>query len=110
VAGLETVSTDLAAVVAVDMPQADSRLLRDLAARWSGEPAVVPRANGVLQPLHALYATAALDHLRAAVRAGQRSATRVVLDLGALVVDVDVDAFARNLNRPADLGAAEPNG
>lgn len=107
VTGLGYVDTELAAVVAVDMPFADAALLVDLARRWSGEVAVVPRTGERLQPLHAVYATAAVGRLADALRRGERSPTRAVLDLGALIVDVEDDRFAHNLNAAADLVALE---
>lgn len=110
VAGLAVARTDLVAVVAVDMPSVDPRLLADLAARWEGEVAVAPRAGDVLQPLHAVYATAWHDRLAAAFAAGARSPAAVVSELGARIVDVDDDRFARNLNRPADLHPGAPRG
>lgn len=105
VAGLEHAQTELVAVVAVDMPFADAALLVDLARRWTGQVAVVPRTGEQLQPLHAVYARQSAPDLAAALQAGERSAARLVVDLGALVVDVDDDRFAHNLNVPADLRA-----
>lgn len=103
VAGLAAAGTDLVAVVAVDMPAADPALLAGLAQRWGGQVAVVPRAGGMIQPLHAVYATPWSGRLGAALRAGERSPARVLADLEALVVDVDDGSFARNLNRVSDL-------
>ena len=110
VAALGEVSTDLAVVVAVDMPAVDVTLLADLARRWNGEPAVMPSAGGRLQPLHAVYATAALARLQDCLQAGIRSPARALVDLGALIVDVDDDAFARNLNLPSDLPGGARSG
>lgn len=103
VAGLAVAKTDLVAVVAVDMPAMDSALLVDLARRWAGDVAVVPRVGGVAEPLHAVYAASWCDRLQAVLHAGERSPARVLADLGALVVDVEETGFARNLNRPSDL-------
>ncbi len=110
VAGLATSTTQLAAVVAVDMPFADGQLLLDLAQRWTGQVCVVPRAGGFVQPLHAVYAVAGQPKLRELLAAGQRSAAQAVEDLGALIVDVEDATFARNLNVPQDLTPAEPSG
>lgn len=103
VSALPIATTALVAVVAVDMPAVDAGLLRTLADRWAGEVAVVPRAGGVLQPLHAVWATQWHPALQASLLAGERSATKVLQDLSATFVDIEDDAFARNLNRPSDL-------
>lgn len=110
VAGLERASTTLAAVVAVDMPEASPAVLRLLAAAHRGEPAVVPAVAGRLQPLHAVWATAAAGDLRRLLADGQRSVTAAARLLGARVAGPQVwapadpaGAFARNVNRPRDL-------
>ena len=107
VAGLAAASTDLVAVVAVDMPFADGSLLVRLAEQWVDEVAVVPRTGERLQPLHAVYAKHAQRPLNASLRRGQRSPAHALIDLGARVVAVDDDRFAHNVNRAADLAALE---
>lgn len=106
-AALEHARTQLLAVVAVDMPFADAALLADLVRRWTGQVAVVPRASGRLQPLHAVYATHSAADIAAALHAGERSLTRLVLNLGGLIVEVDDDRFAYNVNAPGDLLAPQ---
>lgn len=110
VGGLQAAGTPLVAVVAADMPRASTEVFRRLVANWHGEAAVVPRANGVLQPLHAVYSTAACDDFRRLLVAGERSPVRAAQALGAAVVDAavydpaaDAGAFWTNLNSPADL-------
>nr|MBA2528419.1 molybdenum cofactor guanylyltransferase [Euzebyales bacterium] len=56
IAGLEAATTQLVAAVAVNLPFASADVLRLLAARWRGEPAVVPLVERRLQPLHAVWA------------------------------------------------------
>jgi molybdopterin-guanine dinucleotide biosynthesis protein A len=111
-AGLEAARHGLVAVVAVDMPDASSALLALLADLWRGEPAVVPRAGGRLEPLHAVYARQAAPALRSFLAAGRRSVKEALADLGARVVEPaewrsadPSGAFARNLNAPGDLAA-----
>lgn len=106
VAGLGQVTTPLAAVVAVDMPFADPALLQRLAEAWDGEPAVVPVAGGCLQPLHAIYAAAAVDDLAALLDAGERSPARALELLGCRRIQIDDPTFAVNLNRVEDLPPA----
>ncbi|HWB72229.1 MAG TPA: molybdenum cofactor guanylyltransferase [Egibacteraceae bacterium] len=110
VAGLERAAHPLVAVVAVDMPHASAPVLRLLAERWEGEPAVVARADGRLQPLHAVWAGAAAPALRARLAAGHYSVGEAARALGAQVGEPGQWApadpsgrFARNLNRPDDL-------
>ena len=108
--GLRVASTPLLAVVAGDMPVAKAAVFRRLAAHWHGEAAVVPRADGMLQPLHAVYATAEHDRFQRLLKAGERSPRRAAQALDAAVVDADVydpagdaGAFWTNINAPADL-------
>ena len=103
VAGLEAARTELVAVLAVDMPDASAAVFATLRDAWAGERAVVPRAAGRLQPLHALWARAAAPALRARLDAGLRSVTAAAEALGARIVDVADPGFARNLNAPDDL-------
>lgn len=111
VAGLQHASTPLIAVVAVDMPNASADVLRALAALWEGEAGVAPQVDGILEPLHALYAGGWADRYGALLQAGQRSPRRALEVLGARVVGREVwghlaaGAFARSLNRPEDLAA-----
>ena len=115
VAGLEAARHTLVAVVAVDMPDANPSLLALLAGLWRGEPAVVARAGGRLEPLHAVYARHAVPALRSFLAAGRRSVREALAGLGARVVEQEEwlpadpsGAFARNLNVPGDLRDAEP--
>lgn len=110
VAGLECAGTPLVAVVAVDLPDADPRVLDQLARLWQGEAAIVPLVGERAQPLHGVYATAHATAFRRLLQAGMRGVTHVLSTLGARVVgpegwgELDPDgAFARNLNRPEDL-------
>lgn len=109
-AGLEAADTDLVAVVAVDMPYADARVLQLLADEWMGEAAVVPLVDERVQPLHGIYATAAAPSLRRLVEAGKRSVVPSLSEVGARVVGEEIwgeadpeGRFARNVNRPEDL-------
>jgi molybdenum cofactor guanylyltransferase len=108
-AGLERARHPLVAVVAVDMPEASAAVLRLLASRWCGEPAVVPVDGAGAQPLHAVWSAGAAPALRAYLASGRRSVLGAVEDLGARLVpppawrDADpTGRFARNVNRPSD--------
>ena len=114
VGALRAATTPLIAVVAADMPFASTDVLRRLIDAWDGEPAVVPIAAGMLQPLHAIYATAATDRFAQALHDGERSPRRAVEKLGGAVVDAGVydpggtaGEFWRSVNAPEELAALE---
>jgi molybdopterin-guanine dinucleotide biosynthesis protein A len=89
-------------VVAVDLPLMDAATLRALIATDpGGAAAVVPRVEGRLQPLAALYTPAALDGL--AEFDVEARASDVVTALGIREVEgLDPTAFF-NVNRPEDV-------
>jgi molybdopterin-guanine dinucleotide biosynthesis protein A len=102
--GLAAAKTPLVAVVAVDMPQADPGLLIDLANAWNGHAAVVPVHDGRPQPLHAVYATSALRRFAAVFDAGERSPTRALARVDALLLPVrSTGRWARDLDTREDL-------
>jgi molybdopterin-guanine dinucleotide biosynthesis protein A len=110
IAGLEAAPTRYVAVLAVDMPNASAPVLRLLAQAVSGHDAAVPRTGDGLQPLHAVYATAAAPLLRTWFEGGVRSVRQALGALDLVVVAPTEwsaadpsGAFARNLNRPDDL-------
>jgi molybdenum cofactor guanylyltransferase len=104
VAGLDAAAHRLVAVVAVDMPNADARVLKRLADSWGGQAAVVPRMNRRIQPLHAIWAKAAARDLRVFLDHGGRAVAAAVERCGALIIDADGwGPFAWNVNRPEDL-------
>jgi molybdopterin-guanine dinucleotide biosynthesis protein A len=103
-AGLLAARHPLVAVLAVDLPNASAGLLRHLAAAWRpGDAAVVPRADGQLQPLHAIWARSSEPALQRRLRAGQLSVIDACDALTVRVMEVADSAFAHNLNRPEDL-------
>jgi molybdopterin-guanine dinucleotide biosynthesis protein A len=108
VAGLQRCTTPLLAVLAVDMPAASAEVFAALATQWTGEAGVAPRVSGVIQPLHAVYATAAADEFALLLADGERSPRRALEQLAARFVDYSSAAFAVNLNRPEDLPAGAP--
>lgn len=111
VAGLERAAHSLVAVVAVDMPHASPEVLRVLARALRDAPAVVPVVDGRTQPLHAIYRKEAAPRLRKLLESGERSVVRAVELLGGREAGPEVwgatdpeGRFARNVNRPEDLG------
>ena len=110
VTGLGHVSRDDVAVLAADAPHPCPELLVRLASRRGDAVAAVPLVDGRLQPLHAVWGRGWRDRLGALVAEGERSPTRALERLDAVVLgvedwsDLDPDArFAESWNRPDDL-------
>jgi molybdenum cofactor guanylyltransferase len=94
-------------VCATDMPfvTADAcRSLLSAAGAAAGSPAVVAVSGGVLQPVFAMYAPAALDAFRAA--APDAALTATVESLGPVRVALP-PAIVRSVDTPEDLAEAE---
>ncbi|MBW3659082.1 MAG: NTP transferase domain-containing protein [Actinobacteria bacterium] len=111
VAGLTVAAHPVVAVVAVDAPFADPGVLLRCVARLGDAPACLPEVDGVPQPLHAAWATAAVADARDALERGERSPQRLAASLGARVLGEpewrDVaragGRFAGSWNRPEDV-------
>jgi molybdopterin-guanine dinucleotide biosynthesis protein A len=72
-AGLGRVSTPYAFVTACDMPFLRVETIAYLVAQLGEQEAVVPRWEGDIEPLHALYSTSLRDRIRLAVDDGVES-------------------------------------
>jgi len=109
-------------VAACDMPGLDADVIRFLLARIGDADAVVPRWDGDVEPLHAVYAARCLPAMEANLRAG-RHAMRDFL--GTIHVDYVSESELRavrgaaasltNVNTPEELAAVggrfeEPRG
>ncbi len=84
-------------VLAVDLPALPPALIRAIAERSlaSEAPAFIPRADGRLQPLAAVWRRQALDTARSRVAGGE-------LSLHGLANDVGADVFEESDCRPFD--------
>jgi molybdenum cofactor guanylyltransferase len=109
-AGLAASPHALMAVVAADMPFASPEVMALLARALRGEDAVVPVTPHGREPLHAVYATAALPIMREALAGGRLALRRVLLELRVRTVPetewhrADPSGrFALNLNRAEDM-------
>ena len=110
VAALRASPHRLLAVVAVDLPWIDPRLIRMLAARiGDGDVAVCETAHGI-EPLHAVYATSMLAAAETALAGTDRSLRRLIEGSDAVRIsesewrDAGIsDRFTRNVNTPQDL-------
>ena len=95
-------------VCAGDLPFASAQLVERLVrADAGGAPAVVPRADGRLQPLLARYEPAALPALAAALASRPAvSLTSAVSSLSPCVLELDDERPFFNVNTSADLETA----
>lgn len=110
VGGLRAAATPLVAVLAADMPFSNGDVLQRLAALWDGEAAVVPEAGGRIQPLHAVYATAAAPTFETMLASGERSVTAALAAAAAKIAGPaqhdpqgTAGEFWANINSPEDL-------
>ena len=112
VAALRASPHRLLAVVAVDLPWMDPRLMRLLADRIGDHDAAVCETESGLQPLHAVYAASVLAAAETALAGPDRSLRHLLAQTRTVrIAERDwraagvADAFARNVNTPEDLAA-----
>lgn len=110
-AGLRTARTDVAFVLAVDMPRASARLAELLIERCNGHDAAVPR-TALAQPLCAAYSRSAASKISAFLDRGGHRATRALDSLDVTYVDQPELVASRidpreldDLDTPADYEA-----
>jgi molybdopterin-guanine dinucleotide biosynthesis protein A len=109
VAGLNAATAPLVLILAVDMPDMTSAVLRQLMGRCAAEVGVVPRVNRRIEPLAAFYpkcaASIAADLLKRDLRAVRNFAEHCRQAGLVTIQDVpeaDAHCFA-NWNSPTDL-------
>jgi molybdopterin-guanine dinucleotide biosynthesis protein A len=110
VAGLEQSSFKWNLFLAVDAPFVPVSVLKALLFMAAGSPhvCVMARAQGVLQPLCAVYSIKALAVLREQLAAGRWKVTRAVEAAGPVkVIDFDDGNRFANLNTPEEFAEAE---
>lgn len=109
IASLRSSPHALCAVIAADMPDVNTYLLRALASRCAGYDAAVPLSEHGIEPLHAVYARSAIGGLRAAAASSDHSVRGALLRLRVRYVNAaelgGTPGFARNLNAPGDVAA-----
>ena len=110
VAALRASPHRLVAVVAVDMPWIDARLLAMLAARIGNRDVAACETTRGVEPLHAVYATSLLPAAETALAGPDRSLRSLIARARAVrVAEADwrgagvSDGFAWNINTPEDL-------
>jgi molybdopterin-guanine dinucleotide biosynthesis protein A len=99
-------------VVACDMPGLEADVIRFLVSRIGAADAVVPRWQGDVEPLHAVYALRCLPVIEAHLRAGRHTLRDLLASLNVDYVDETqlgaVRGAARsllNVNTPEELAA-----
>lgn len=70
--GLKAANHPRALIVACDMPFVNLPLLRYMLSLADGQDVVVPRVDGLLEPLHAIYDKSCLPYMRELLDSGQR--------------------------------------
>ncbi len=111
---LEAAQGDTVLLLACDLPFVCRPLLEHLLSLANEAQLVIPRWNGVLEPLQAVYSRACVEAVREAVQAGQQrmidilpKVTRRVVD-EATLAQFDPDGLSFfNVNTPQDLARAE---
>jgi molybdopterin-guanine dinucleotide biosynthesis protein A len=110
VMALRTSPHRLLAVVAVDLPWVDPRLLSLLAAAIGDHDIAVCETARGIEPLHAVYATSVLAAAEAALHSDDRSLRHLIARSDAVYVSENEwraagisDAFTRNVNTREDL-------
>jgi molybdopterin-guanine dinucleotide biosynthesis protein A len=91
-------------VVAADMPYVTPDACASVIAGGGSAPAAVAVSGGVMQPLFAVYAPAALERLRAAPPDGRLTDMVQALAPGRVALP---PAIVRSVNTPEDLAEAE---
>jgi molybdopterin-guanine dinucleotide biosynthesis protein A len=112
-AALTVATYDEVTIFGCDLPFLDPRLVAALRDHPAAE-AVVPRALGRAQPLHARYARAILPRVRARVDRGELALLALLEELDVVYLDEPqlraIDPTLRgltNVNTPADLAKAD---
>ena len=108
-AGLGRIAAPYAFVAACDMPFLHVEPIRQLVSRLAEQDAIVPRWNGDIEPLHALYAARLRGYIADAVAHGARAMREFLPHIAVEYVPQAVmervagaaEAF-RNVNTPED--------
>lgn len=110
-AGLAVASHPFLMILPCDAPLIDAALLRQLylTAQESPKAPVMARRGTQWEPLFSIVPTELVGAIEAAWRNGERSHRRILLELGARAVDLEInDPRLANLNSPALLSAQLP--
>jgi molybdenum cofactor guanylyltransferase len=95
-------------ICACDMPFVSTDVVEKLVAAIGDAPAVVPRHDGKIEPLHAVWSKQALPRLEEIWGEGERAVHRALHTLEARVLDVDEGQTFVNVNTRGELDAIRP--
>jgi molybdopterin-guanine dinucleotide biosynthesis protein A len=93
---------------ACDMPFISNDVVEALVAGIGDAEAIVPRGEGTLQSLHAVWSKTALPKLEAMWADGERAVHRILEGLETRVIDVDEPRSFTNVNTRGELAAILP--
>ena len=111
--GLKAARSPHSLVVACDMPFLDLRLLRYMILLSSGQDVVIPRVEGLTEPLHAIYSKRCLQPIERVLAAGSLKIIDFFPEVRVRYVEKqEIELFDPkhlsffNINTPADLEKA----
>ncbi len=112
--GLQAVQHERALVVGCDMPFLNPQLLSFMIELSAAYDVLIPRFDGYLEPLHAVYSRACLGPMSAQLQAGDLRIVNVLARVRVRYLEAaELDGFdprrlsLLNVNTPADLQRAE---
>jgi molybdenum cofactor guanylyltransferase len=101
--GLKAARNETCVVLACDIPDVDTRLLRSLVGKADGREIVVPiTPEGFLEPLIAVYSGRLAPRIEESLRAGEYSLLPIIESARTLKVRLRKQDRVRNLNTPED--------
>lgn len=111
--GLNHCSTEYGFVFACDMPFLNQGIVGYICGKHEGHDVTIPRINGFLEPLHAVYSRRCIPFIEKLLRIGDLKIVDLfpyvdVMEIGQDQLEaVDCDLkFQINVNTPNDLAAA----
>lgn len=105
-AGLKAARNETCAVLACDIPEVDSKLLRSLLRRAESHEIAVPvTPEGLLEPLFGVYTKGLVPLIEGSIRAGEYSLLPLIEAARTVKVKMGRRNRLRNLNTPDDYEA-----
>lgn len=112
--GLKASNSSINFIVACDMPFLNGQFIQYMVDRFCSTDILIPRLNGFVEPLHALYSRACIPAIEDALKAGERKLKSFFHKVSVTVVeehkitpfDPELRMFT-NINNSDDMKAAE---
>ena len=103
-AALEAARNPVVFVTACDIPMINLELVGEMCARWRQFDCVVPTlADGLYEPLFALYQKRLLPAIKAMLARGERSVMKLFAEVDVTYIRVRESAWYKNLNTMQDF-------